>query len=114
MDKDGNSQETIFDVAWAEDRTINANGKLPAIGSTVDVATATYTNEIGAVQLQTTWTDPAFDASQSAFYYLRVLEIPTPRWTTYDAKSLGVAPPNDVPTAIQERAWSSPIWYSPN
>ncbi len=113
LDKDGQPQETIFEVAWAGDRTIDAKGKLPAIGSTVDVANAIYTNEIGAVQLQTIWTDPEFEAGQSAFYYLRVLEIPTPRWTTYDAKTIGVAPPNDVPVATQERAWSSPIWYKP-
>ncbi len=68
--------------------------------------------ENGAVSFQTIWTDPEFDATQSAFYYLRVLEIPTPRWTTYDAKTLGVAPPKDVPATIQERAWSSPIWYT--
>ena len=113
LDKDGNPQEKIFEVIWAGDRTIDANGKLPAIGKTVDVATATYTNDIGAISFQTIWTDPEFDASQSAFYYLRVLEIPTPRWTTYDAKTLGVEPPTDVPATIQERAWSSPIWYTP-
>ncbi len=113
LDKEGNPQEKIFEVVWAGDRTIGANGKLPAIGNTVDIATATYTNDIGAVSLQTIWTDPEFDATQSAFYYLRVLEIPTPRWTTYDAATLGVAPPTDVPVTIQERAWSSPIWYTP-
>ena len=72
----------------------------------------TYTNDIGAVRLQTIWTDPTFDASQSAFYYLRVLEIPTPRWTTYDAKTLGIPPVTDMPATIQERAWSSPIWIN--
>ena len=113
LDEGGNSQEKIFEVSWAGDRTVTAAGKLPAIGSTVDLTTVTYTNEIGAVQLQTIWTDPEFDANQSAFYYLRVLEIPTPRWTTYDAQSLEIAPLSDVPTTIQERAWSSPIWYTP-
>jgi len=112
LDKEGKPQETIFEVVWVGDRAIDSNGKLPAIGNTVDVPNASYTNDIGAVRFQTTWTDPTFDATQSAFYYLRVLEIPTPRWTTYDAKTLGVAPPTDVPATIQERAWSSPIWYT--
>ena len=93
--------------------SIDNNEKLPAIGNTVDIPNSTFTNDIGAISFQTIWTDPEFDASQSAFYYLRVLEIPTPRWTTYDAKTLGVEPPTDVPATIQERAWSSPIWYTP-
>ena len=114
LDNEGNPQEQIFEVCWAGDRKVDANGKLPAIGTTVDVATATYTNDIGAVQLQTTWNDPNFDSSQSAVYYVRVLEIPTPRWTTYDAAALGKAPFSDLPTSIQERAWSSPIWYTSN
>ena len=111
LDKDGNPQETIFEVVWAGDRVVDANGKLPAIGNTVDIPTATYTNDIGAVSLQSIWTDTDFDATQSAFYYVRVLEIPTPRWSTYDAAALGVAPLADLPVMIQERAWSSPIWY---
>jgi hypothetical protein len=113
LDKDGKPQEKIFEVVWAGDRAMSNNGKLPAIGNTVDIATATYTNDIGAVRLQTIWTDPEFDASQSAFYYVRVLEIPTPRWSTYDAATLGIAPLPDLPRTIQERAWSSPIWYHP-
>ena len=113
LDKEGKPQEKIYEVVWAGDRAIDSNGKLPAIGNTVDIPNATYTNDIGAVGFQTIWTDSEFDATQSAFYYLRVLEIPTPRWTTFDAKTLGVAPPTDVSASIQERAWSSPIWYNP-
>lgn len=111
LDQDGNTQEKIYDVSWSDNRIKNQNGRLPAVGNTVDINTATYTNDIGAVKLETIWTDPDFDASSSAFYYLRVLEIPTPRWTTYDAMKIGVTPPKDVPATLQERAWSSPIWY---
>ena len=101
LDGEGNPQEQIFEVVWAGDRSIDANGKLPAIGTTVDVTTATYTNDIGAVRLQTTWKDPTFDVSQSAVYYVRVLEIPTPRWTTYDAATLNLAPLSGVPSSTQ-------------
>jgi hypothetical protein len=86
---------------------------VPSIGCTVDIAKATYTNTIGAVELKTVWTDPEFDPSLHAFYYVRVLEIPTPRWTTIQAAQLGIAPPNTVHATQQERAWSSPIWYTP-
>ncbi len=113
VDKAGQTHEKIFNVAWSDNRTLNPDGKLPAVGNTVDLKTATYSNDIGAIKLQTIWKDPTFDASLSAFYYLRVLEIPTPRWTTYDAVTLGVDVAKDVPTTIQERAWSSPIWYNP-
>jgi len=111
LDNNGVSQEQIFEVVWAGDRKMDANGKLPMIGNTVDVTTATYTNDIGAVHLQTIWEDPTFDAKQSAVYYVRVLEILTPRWTTFDAVELGLSPLSNVPTSTQERAWSSPIWY---
>ena len=80
---------------------------------TVDVKNATWANTIGDPEPIAVWKDPDFDPSLSAFYYVRVLEIPTPRWTTFDAKALGVAPPESVPATIQERAWSSPIWYTP-
>jgi hypothetical protein len=83
------------------------------VGNTVDVANASYTNDIGAAELMTTWTDPDFDPAVPAVYYARVLQIPTPRWSTYDAKTLGVDVPEGLPTSIQERAWTSPIWYSP-
>ena len=112
IDNDGNTQEKIYNVAWSGDRSLDENGKLPSVGNTVDIPNASYTNTIGNVQLQTVWTDPDFDASLPAFYYMRVLEIPTPRWSTYDAKALGIEPPKDFPATIQERAWSSPIWYN--
>ena len=113
--KSGQSFEKIFDVVWAGDRKPDKwTGVVPPIGSTVDVENATYTNTIGAVELKTVWTDPEFDPSLHAFYYARVLEIPTPRWTTIQAKQLGIAPPDVVAATLQERAWSSPIWYTPS
>jgi hypothetical protein len=112
--KSGQSFEKIFDVAWAGDRAPDKwTGIVTPIGSTVDIEKATYTNSIGAVELKTVWTDPEFDRSVSAFYYARVLEIPTPRWTTIQAAQLGIAPPDVVAATVQERAWSSPIWYTP-
>lgn len=111
VDAEGKTHEKIFDVVWSDDRQLDAKGKLPAVGNSVNVKEASYTNDIGAVTLQTVWQDPEFDASQSAVYYLRVLEIPTPRWSSYDAKTMGIEPPKDVAKTIQERAWSSPIWY---
>lgn len=113
LDADGNSQTKIYNVVWSGDRTLDANGKLPSVGNTVNIPDASYTNTIGSTELKTVWTDPDFDASQPAYYYLRVLEIPTPRWSTFDAKALGIEPPKDFPATIQERAWSSPIWYNP-
>ena len=113
--KNGQSFEKIFDVVWAGDRKPDKwTGVVPPIGSTVDIENAAYTNTIGAVELKTVWTDPEFDSALHAFYYARVLEIPTPRWTTIQAKQLGIAPPDVVAATLQERAWSSPIWYAPD
>ena len=113
IDESGKQQEKIYDVSWSGDRKIGADGKVPAVGSSVDLKTATYTDKIGAAALATGWTDPDFKADQHAFYYARVLEIPTPRWNTYDAVRQQMAPLTDVPATLQERAWSSPIWYTP-
>jgi Protein of unknown function (DUF3604) len=111
---DGKPQEKIYDVIWgdAEKRKPGAKG-LPAVGSTVDVATASFTNTIGDPELITVWKDPDFDAKAKAFYYARVLEIPTPRWTAYDAAYFKVKMGKEVPMVTQERAWTSPIWYTP-
>jgi len=114
LDAAGKQHEKIYDVAWSGERRIGANGKLPAVGNTVDVKTATFTDAIGAAQLATGWTDPDFKPGERAFYYARVLEIPTPRWNTYDAVRANLPPLAKEPATIQERAWSSPIWYTPN
>ncbi|MBE7520881.1 MAG: DUF3604 domain-containing protein [Burkholderiales bacterium] len=112
--KNGQTFEKIYDVAWSGNRKVDrATGKLPPVGNTVDVAKATYRNDIGAVELKAAWADPDFDPSLHAFYYARVLQIPTPRWSTFDAAKLGVPPPSTVPATVQERAWGSPIWYTP-
>jgi hypothetical protein len=113
VDAAGEPQEKIIDVVWSGDRAPGADGKLPPVGSTVDVATARYTNDIGAPELIGHWTDPEFDPAQPALYYMRVIEIPTPRWTTYDAVRNGLPVLDDVPATLQERAWTSPIWYTP-
>jgi hypothetical protein len=114
LDADGKTHEQVYDVAWSGDRKPGADGKLPPVGNTVNVAEATWTNDIGAPTLSAFWSDPSFDPAQRAFYYVRVLEIPTPRWTTYDAKKFGVPLPKDVPATVQDRAYTSPIWYTPN
>jgi hypothetical protein len=113
VDAKGEMQEKVYDVAWSGDRKPGADGKVPPVGSTVDVANATWTNTIGAPELIAVWTDPDFDPTQRAFYYGRVLEIPTPRWTAYDAKYFNVKMGPEVPMQMQERAYTSPIWYSP-
>jgi hypothetical protein len=111
--KSGKTEEKVYDVVWGGSRKPAADGKLPPVGSTVDVANATYTNTIGATELIKVWKDTNFDASLRAFYYVRVLEIPTPRWTAYDAKYYGIQMPKEVRMTTQERAYTSPIWYRP-
>ena len=111
---DGKTQERVYEVKWAGARKPGPNGKLPAIGSTVDVAKATYTNTIGAATLVARWTDPDFNPKLKAVYYVRVLEIPTPRWTAFDQARFKDTMPANVPHVLQERAFTSPIWYSPS
>lgn len=115
VDAGGAAHERIYDVAWgdAERRRPGRDGRLPPVGSTVDVANAVWTNAIGDPELIGVWKDPDFDPAQRAFYYARVLEIPTPRWTAYDAKRFGVEPPPGATLTLQERACTSPIWYAP-
>ena len=113
LDKKGETHEKVYDVAWSGDRKPGKDGKLPAVGNTVDVKKATWTNSIGAPELVTTWEDPDFDPKEKAFYYARVIEIPTPRWTAYEAKRYGVEMPENVPMITNERAYTSPIWYNP-
>jgi hypothetical protein len=113
LDAKGDLREKVHDVVWSGDRKPDANGKLPSVGSTVDIENATWTNTIGAPELITVWSDPDFDAKQRALYYLRVMEIPTPRWTAYDVKRFGVKPLPGTRLTIVERAYTSPIWYSP-
>jgi hypothetical protein len=113
LDAKGKTHEKVYDVVWSGDRKPGAKGKLPAVGNTVDVPNATWTNSIGSAELITVWKDPDFDPNQRAFYYARVIEIPTPRWTAYDAKRFGVKMPKESPMTTQERAYTSPIWYTP-
>ena len=113
VDASGETQETIYDIAWSDDRVPGEDGKLPAVGDTVNLDDATYANTIGAGELKAVFTDPDFDPTLKAVYYVRVLEIPTPRWTLYDKVNLGAEPDDEVPLVHQERAFSSPIWYTP-
>jgi hypothetical protein len=115
LDESGKTHEKVYDVVWAdaEKRQPGADGKLPPVGNTVDVANATWTNTIGDPELITVWSDPDFDPATRAFYYARVIEIPTPRWTAYDALRFGAQMPDEVPMVTQERAYTSPIWYTP-
>jgi hypothetical protein len=113
LDAQGKTHEKVYDVAWSDDRKPDKKGKLPAVGNTVDIKNATWTNTIGATELITVWKDPDFDPAQKAFYYARVIEIPTPRWTAYDAKYFNIDAPADAEMSTQERAYTSPIWYTP-
>jgi hypothetical protein len=115
MDADGALQEKVYDVAWgdAEKRKPGRDGKVPAVGSTVDLENASWSNTIGDPELITVWKDPDFDPAERAFYYARVIEIPTPRWTAYDAKYFGIKPPAGTTQVLQERAYTAPIWYTP-
>ena len=115
LDARGETHEQVYDVAWSDPahRKPGADGRVPAVGSTVDAKNASWTDTIGASDLITVWKDPQFDPKQSAFYYLRVLQIPTPRWTAYDAKYFNVQMGKEVAMVLQDRAYSSPIWYTP-
>jgi hypothetical protein len=113
LDAAGKTHEHVYDVVWSGERKPGKDGKVPTVGSTVDVANATWTNTIGASELVSVWHDPKFDPRQRAFYYVRVLEIPTPRWTAYDAKRFGNKPLPGTAMTITERAYTSPIWYTP-
>jgi len=113
LDADGEPREKVYDVAWSGDRTPDENGKLPPVGDTVDLSIPSWTNTIGASELGTVWIDPDFDSSLRTFYYARVIEIPTPRWTAYDRVRFNLDLPSEITLKTQERAYSSPIWYTP-
>ncbi|MCX2743894.1 DUF3604 domain-containing protein [Mangrovivirga sp. M17] len=114
VDLNGNTVEKIYNVALSDNRQVDNKGNAPEVGNTVNAKEASYTNDIGDTELSTVWKDPDFDPTQYAYYYARVIQIPTPRWSTYDAKRMGVEPREDLPVSIQERAWTSPIWYTPS
>ncbi len=114
LDNEGRQQEKVYDVAWAGERQPDPDtGSIPPLASTVDPARATFDRDSGAASLSTVWRDPDFEPGQPAFYYLRVLEVSTPRWTTYDAVRVDAELPDDVPVEFEERDYTSPIWYSP-
>ena len=113
IEADGTTREKVYDVAWSDDRVAGADGKLPPVGNTVNLAIPGWTNTIGSAELGTVWQDPDFDPALKAFYYARVMEIPTPRWTAYDAVKFNLSLPDAVPMTAQERAYTSPIWYTP-
>jgi hypothetical protein len=113
LESDGETREKVYNVAWSDGRKLDKNGRLPPVGNTVDVASATWANNIGSAELMTVWTDPDFDPEESAFYYARVLEIPTPPWYVYDAFRYKIPVPEGAPTSQQERAYTSPIWFTP-
>ena len=113
LDENGDQKEKVYDVAWSGARETDGNGKLAAVGNTVDLSVPAWTNTIGASEVGEVWSDPDFQASERAFYYARVIEIPTPRWTAYDAVKYEIDLPDDVRLITQERAYTSPIWYTP-
>ena len=114
LDKSGKTHERIYDVAVSDGRKIGSDGRCKtSVGNTVDLAEASYTNTIGSPLLAAHWTDPDFDPALRAFYYVRVIEIPTPRWTAYDAKFFGIEMPEGTKMQLQDRAYTSPIWYTP-
>lgn len=113
LNPDGSTGEKVYDVVWSGDRKPGNDGKLPPVGDTVDVKHATWSNSIGSPELPAVWTDPDFEADKPAFYYARVIEIPTPRWTAYEAMRFGIEMSDDIPMTTQERAYTSPIWYNP-
>lgn len=113
VNEDGSLGEKVHDVAWSGDRSADSNGKVPSVGNSVNIEDATWSNEIGAPELSKVWTDPNFDSTQESFYYVRVIEIPTPRWTLYDKIQYGAELSSEVPLTTTERAYSSPIWYTP-
>jgi hypothetical protein len=113
LDAKGKTHEKVYDVVWSDNRKPDRDGKLPPVGNTVDIKNATWMNSIGASELGTVWTDPDFDVKERAFYYARVIEIPTPRWIVYDALRFNVEIPKDAETIHQERAYTAPIWYTP-
>jgi len=110
---DGSLGEKVFDVVWSGDRAVAANGKVPRVSNSVNLENGTWDNSTGATELIQVWSDPEFDAQQEAFYYVRVIEIPTPRWTLYDVLKYNVEMDPEVPMTAQQRAYTSPIWYSP-
>lgn len=113
LDGQGNPRERVYDVAWSGDRVPGANGKLPPVGDTVDLSIPSWTNTIGVPELGTVWHDPDFDPELRAFYYARVIQIPTPRWAAYDQVRFNLDLPDDIPLKVQDRAYTSPIWYTP-
>jgi hypothetical protein len=113
MDSSGTTHEKVYDIALSDDRVAGPDGKAPPVGDTVNVGEASFKNSIGDAMLFAYWQDPEFDPSENAFYYVRVIEIPTPRWTAYDAKIFDIDMPDEMPMKLQERAYTSPIWYAP-
>ena len=114
LDAAGESHERVYDIAVSDGRTIGPDGRCKkSVGNTIDIPDASYTNDIGEALLMAHWRDPHFDPRRRAFYYVRVIEIPTPRWTAYDAKRFGIKMPDHVPMTVQDRAYTSPIWYTP-